>query len=471
MKKLLLFAAVALMVSTASAQFMSSASKATMNGQTARQDRHSTARRVDISKISTTREMQVRDVDAKLPKAPVRAGAPRPVYHRPAGMFCATFFNFGDWWGSYSNSFLMAKPYADYQWTGSATNAGSSTSYAWDFWMNKERRYLDGSTDLVYSTSVGYDTVPVFHAVDGGYVHPNATWYDYQLKSWVWDQIHDTVKYSLPISILSANDNKAVKQIFDIEDDIYVPMYSSKTMVPTTASNYILTTYSGASPWGDNEMGWWFGKNGSHVDGMGQAFEKPQHPYTLTNVYLITNSYYLKVTDDVTMTCKVYRLDEIPGYQDDENVILPEVPGELIAKGRAVLTPSTASETDGIITFTLYFEEDGLEYDLHPVIDYPILICIDGYNDPGMEGLEDFFTFVSVDDQVDEGFGELAYLKMGETDDHGQFTGEYVWKGLNNFFSVGTMKTGFSIFIGTENHFVTGGRRTVSTCSPMRAAC
>lgn len=462
MKKLLLFAAVALMLSTAGAQSMSSASHskyAAMKERMAKPVRHSnTPRRADISRISTMQEMQARDTDAQLPvaKSPVRAGVPEPRYHRPAGMFSATFVAFDDFWSYYDYCFLIAKPYADYRWTGTATGAGSSTSYAWDFWMNNnEKHYLDGKTELVFSTAMEWDTVPVFHAVSGGYVHPNADWYDYQLKSYIWDMAHDTIKYTEPACIISANDNEEVNlQMYGEEDESPIHLYSSKTMTCTENSKYLLTYYYGATPWGENDYGWWFGKNGSHVDGIGQAFEKPQHPYTLTDVYLLT--YNLNVTANVTMTCKVYKLDKIPGYRDDESAILPEVPGELIAKGRAVVTPGTVNETDGLITFSLYGEDDGLEYDLHPTIDYPILVCIEGYNDPGMDGLVDFTAFISSDDETDEGFGELAYLKWGQTDDDGNFTGRYQWKGLNNTFSNGmTMKTGLSIFIGLENQFIT----------------
>ena len=115
----------------------------------------------------------------------------------------------------------------------------------------------------------------------------------------------------------------------------------------------------------------------------------------------------------------------------------------------------------------------GLTYEYHPTIDYPIMIAIEGYNDPGMEDLVEFSAFVSVDDQVDEGYGELCYLKTGiyeyEIDEQGDtvkdeegnpvrfFTGEYQWRGLNNYFSGGTatLKTGLSIFISTENPFIT----------------
>ena len=171
----------------------------------------------------------------------------------------------------------------------------------------------------------------------------------------------------------------------------------------------------------------------------------------------------------------MYRLDEIPDYQEVGCVELPAEPGELVVTGKAIVTPTTGEALNGLITFTLFAEDSevGLPYECQPTIDYPILVCIDGYNGPGMEDLVDFTAYVSVDDQVDEGYGELAYLKTGifeteidpETgdivyDESGSpvktFTGEYKWRGLNNYFRNGTetMKTGLSIFIGLEHPYL-----------------
>ena len=71
-----------------------------------------------------------------------------------------------------------------------------------------------------------------------------------------------------------------------------------------------------------------------------------------------------------------------------------------------------------------------------------------------MENLKDFSALISSDDMVDEGFGELAYLKYGVNDEDGNLD-HYVWAGLNNFFSSGEMKTGLSIFLSTENPYLT----------------
>ena len=202
------------------------------------------------------------------------------------------------------------------------------------------------------------------------------------------------------------------------------------------------------NPVGNNENGWWFGKNGgrsngARIDGIAEAFEKPTYPYVLKRVVIETA--VLEVDAPVEMTCKVYRLtDGIPAYDPDIYVTLPEEPGELIAIGRASVTPETNIANDGFIFFTLYDDDD---VPFTPTIDDAILIVLDGYNDPEMENLKDFSAMISSDDHSDEGYGELAYIKYGLPDEYGNFTGEYVWAGLNNFFSNGEMMTGMSIFI------------------------
>jgi len=71
-----------------------------------------------------------------------------------------------------------------------------------------------------------------------------------------------------------------------------------------------------------------------------------------------------------------------------------------------------------------------------------------------MIGISDFSAFIASDIYVDEGFGELAYLKQGTVDaTTGNIT--YQWKGLNNYFDASEMKTGLSIFLSTELPYLT----------------
>ena len=485
MKKILLLAAVALVVSTAGAQMKNkteciaqgaipgavaetsvrTSHSPTVNarGAAVQAPRLPKVRPVRISEISTIQEKKMSDVFSpvsRVSKAPSRATAIRPYYRRPAGMFSSAVSIVDGVLSIYNKPFFIAKPYAEYYWLGSAENASESTNYAWNLYSENSTgvdRYIDYQSELYYSLPQNsWWTAPEFVAYGGRLDDDGVVSEMYQYCNFLkdYDNPGQTIKYQ---GIVVAADNNTTfnnlyNSIFDNSGSGVIPLCSSKTSVFSgrfgNQEPYLYTTYSGAEPWGDNEMGWWFGKNASHIDGMGQAFEKPQHPYQLNHVYLMVDNYNVKA--DVTMTCKVYKLADIPDY-GEESVTLPEVPGELVCTGEALLTPTTAEETEGLITFTLY-GEDGAEFT--PIIDYPILVTIEDYNSPGMENLVDFHTYVSLDDQVDEGYGELAYFKYGVTDEDGNFD-HYIWAGLNNFFSTGTMMTGFTIFIDIDNPYIT----------------
>ena len=242
------------------------------------------------------------------------------------------------------------------------------------------------------------------------------------------------------------------------DEDEYEFLLSSKTMCQRGRDGNLSTmfvTYNDAIPFGNNMYGRWFGKNGGHYDGLAQAFEKPTHPYLLKKVCVLTRD--LECVAPVQLCCKVYRLDEIPAYRDDEPVELSGDFGDPIATGYTTVTPDTYEETYGSLTFTLYSHEvddPELVYEINPTVDYPILVVFEDYNNPECDALRDFTCFVSADIHVDEGYGELAYLKCPVNDSEGNFTGEYVWKGLNNIFSTGEMKTGYTIFIVADQPYL-----------------
>jgi hypothetical protein len=361
-----------------------------------------------------------------------------------------------------------------------------NTDVSWDIFIRDETYYVDHEPGFYFNSYWWIDECPIFYAVDGD-DWDNA--YEYQIKAYDTEELPGggiKVNNETPAVILSVDNNETVSIMFDEENMDF--MYSSKTMISggrNADQVGMLSRYYGAEPWGENEYGWWFGKNASHVDGMAQCFEKPQHPYLLKNVYLqCANNYEenigMVVNNPVKLYCKVYKLSEIPDYQEVGGARLPLDPGELIVTGEATITPTTGEALNGLVTFVLKAKDPmtGLTYEYHPTIDYPIMIAIEGYNDPGMEDLVEFSAFVSVDDQVDEGYGELCYLKTGiyeyEIDEQGDtvkdeegnpvryFTGEYQWRGLNNYFSHGTqtMKTGLSIFIGVDQPYLAFAHNT-----------
>ena len=479
MKKFLLLAAAALMVSTASAQLKTTSKVVAAKERLAQLKQHAPVQQLDFSKISTMKEMKSGAfVAPNSANAPAKAGFLAPWYRRPAGMYCSPFIvaDGGKGLYSYGNyAFLMNKPFAEFTWEGSIGGMDENTSCAWDVWIRGEYYVMDNEMSISYADWIAVDDVPIFYAVDGALDDLTADWYDYQMKSYNDDGT------PLPLQILSI----VYSEQYDDDMDF---MYSSKTMVSGGRygnQDYMITRYYGAEPYGDNQYGWWFGKNGSKVDGMAMAFEKPEHPYLLKKVYMQAYTDMV-VNAPVKMTCKVYKLDEIPAYVNDHatSAQLPVEPGTLICTGEATVTPTTGEDKNGLVEFTLYgYDEDDPEliYEYNPTIDYPILVCVDGYNDEGMEDLVDFSVFVSTDEEVDEGYGELAYLKEGifeiSLDENGDtifdengdpvryFTGEYYWRGLNNRFLArddeewpdkrATMMTGLTLFIGTENPFIT----------------
>lgn len=421
-----------------------------------------------------TQEMKI-DAPAQVTSGPHKSSGPlTPHYYRPAGAFFSVFYAYygQGFWSFGDQTFLQVKPYSDYTYYGFVEGADENDYVCWDYTDN-----VFGDSILSYTERYDLD----IYSVPTLYAYPNGDWsscYTFKYPYFNhddggWPVVIDGSKVS-PLILATPTPVTLNQDVFENCE----LLLSSKTMIPGGCNGDkegVFKKYYGPVPWGDNIYGWWLGKNASHIDGIAQAFEKPQHPYLLKNVYLQADFNSLIVNAPVELTCKVYRLDEIPDYQEVGCVELPDEPGELIITGKAIVTPTTAEALNGLITFTLFDQdpETGLPFESHPTIDYPILVCIDGYNDPGMEDLVDFTAYASADDQVDEGYGELAYLKTGifevEIDENGDtvydeignpvksFTGEYKWKGLNNYFGHGTetMKTGISIFIGLEHPYLT----------------
>ena len=453
MKKILLLAAAALMVTSANAQIK-------------RSETTSIPARPHLQLMKPEAKMEV--AQKRIPgmpvfKAPKKAGNVDVWYHRPAGAFPASLVvEDGTYAGVMYAPYISVTPYVDYTFHGFADGESPDASFEWDvqYWRMTE----DGTdSEQVWETVVshdltmqyGYETdsVPFLYVVDpdGSYEYFNLRGFEMGGTSGaptiVAEHCSDILSVPSTMEIWDTDFLKSSKNF------CYGGLYGNQ--------RYPFTYYSGAEPYGSNEDGWWFGKNGYHqvdnpryfVDGIAQVFEKPTAPYLLNQVVL--DCAVLEVAAQVDMTCRIYKIDEIPAYNDTAEVALPEEPGELIAMGRATLTPETEATTGGLVFFTLFGEEDGLQYDITPTIDCAIMVVIDGYNDPEMENLTDFSALIASDDETDEGFGELAYLKMGINDDDGNFTGQYIWCGMNNFFTSGTMKTGLTIFLDIANPFLT----------------
>ena len=379
-----------------------------------------------------------------------------PYWRRPAGVFPGIEVMEN---GADAGGFLMpvyfAKPYVDYEFWAVAEDL-ANPSFHWEYqkyvhtdagWEQPLMTY-EGNPLVVNYLWGEENEVPLLIVTD------NANTYTYQPGSYEMSGSNDyPVVGDFHVGYVEATPSN---YDFFKEEDVFL-LQNSKTFCyggRQGNQRYLMTFYSGCLPYPGNDEGWWFGKNGGRTNGIAQAFEKPTSPYLLRQVVLMTSQ--LEVIGNVEMTCHVYKLPNgIPAYDPENCVALSEEDfGEEIAFGRAQLNPETNEATDGLVVFTLYNAEDGLEYEVMPTIDDAIIICIDGYNDEGMEKLKDFTALISTDIKSDEGYGELAYVKYALTDDDGSYTGEYVWTGLNNFFRIGTMMTGLTIFITADNPFL-----------------
>jgi len=448
MKKILLLAAAALLVSSANAQLKRS--EAT----------HAPARpQMQLMKPEVKKEVkQMRTPGTPVVNAPKKAANIECWYRRPAGAFPASIvIEDGAYAGVLYAPYIAVTPYVDYTFNGFVDGASPDAHLFWEYqaWAPNEDGtdteqmwFTEDGPDLTVQYGYETDTVPFFYVEDGD---------AFNMFTLTGYEMGGTSEAPQIVNSYFS-DILSVPSTMEIWDRDFLK--SSKNFCYgglNGTQRYPFITYTGAEP---NGEGYWFGTNGFHqvanpryfVDGIAQAFEKPTAPYLLKQVAVMTSA--LEVEGQVDMTCRIYKLDEIPAYNDTTSVILPEEPGELIARGRATVTPETDAATGGMVFFTLFGEEDGLEYDITPTIDCAILVVIDGYNDPGMENLKEFSAMISTDDEVDEGFGELAYLKFGYADENGDVD-YYYWEGLNNFFSSGQMKTGLSIFLSTENPYLT----------------
>ena len=460
--------AAALMLASGSAQVKRSATTTVNNPPN--------VERLNLNRV--TKEAKVANGPiAPALRAPKKANYIKPFYYRPAGAYyCPMIAVNGTGGYSYGNDFVLFKPYSKYLFRSSVDGADENTHYTWDVFngLNGDFECVD-SRDIWVTFELGIHDMPVFYVIDGDIDDPNAAWYQYQMG------IHNTSGDTSEVPVITTEQPVqawAIPEPSVITDEEGVDfLLTSKTVVPGGINGdlrYSWTAYYGATSHdGLNDQGWWFGKNGEHIDGMAQVFEKPTKPYVLKKVYMMMSDD-LMCEAPVQLTCKVYRLDKIPAYNDSTAVSLPIVPGELIVTGEGYVTPQTGADKNGFVEFTLFgVDEDDpeLTYEYAPTVDYPIMVVVDGYNDPEAEDLIDFTAYISADDEVDEGYGELAYLKypryVVETNENGDtvkdadgnpvydFTGEYYWRGLNNFFSSGEMKTALSIFIVADQPFVT----------------
>lgn len=379
-------------------------------------------------------------------RAPQRVEGLEVGYYRPAGAWYADQKVVDGAYTAYSYApFLVLTPHEDYTFHGFATGVSDAATYAWRYqlFVNSNRPWFEASgQDLTVSYRLEIDSVPQLTVTDGA----RDTTYYLSGSRVVGTADNPVVTGHYASWIAAIHNFQAVKGYNYVQSSHYFGAGGRRG-----TNRYLMTYLSGATPWGSNSKGWWYGKNAGQANGVAAVFERPSHPYQLKHVDILVRD--LAVTQEVELQCKVYRIEGPQPYADSASVYRDAVPGELVATGRCVVDANTSEATGGMLEFVLYTLDDDLEVEVMPTVDYPIMITFEDYNDSPYDALTDF-TLMASTETADEGFGEQAYVKVPATDADGNPTGEYIWQGVNHLFAEGELKTGLTIFIDADHNYL-----------------
>lgn len=428
MKKSLLFAVVAMsMVSSANAQLISRVEQA----KNVKMANAAKPIKFDLGNVCV-REAEIATSPSQLKKAPAtKAARSGAFYARPDGAY---YINWDEGGAGYVLPFLFGKPFTTYTYQN--LTEGDAT-YSWEYYKlekvngkNQEVPYTTDTKDLSYDYGYTSLTVPILKATFASGAS------SYQLGG---------NKQGQPVVATSffatQYANEALKSPTEDYCDLLANAHYYGSSDRTATSQYGWGYSSGRDKQG-NSTGFWYGKNTVGFDIFGGAFEKPTKPYILNNVYFYATQ--LKVTGDAPITATVYRLEHMFPYLEGKPVQIGEAEVNeeaVVARGSVVLTKENTKNGVGIYKIPLKEIEDGLEYEVTPEIDFPILVVIDGLGGDNVQSA----SLLATEDEVDEGKGELAFLGNKESN---------VFRGLNNFFTSGEKKSGLSIFIGQTNPFL-----------------
>lgn len=454
MKKSLLFAAAALLAfSAGNAQMKRSDAAKNIDVKTPELIKQKPAAKVEFAQMNENKKT-VRATKVN-PKANVIAW-----YNRPAGAFyLAGLVKNGDYAATYTAPVVFMKPFAKYTWKN-ASEGAESYEWTYNYWGGEG--YLDATTtDVDYVSDLGMEmpSAPTLKATAGGesdeFILYRNTFAD---KEW-------TKNEGFIISSVSADNWSSLDGY-----RIFSTARMSGDRHQTTQYGY--TYYSGATPHGNNQEGWFFGKCDNGLDAICQVYERPEHPYALKSVAVDYGTFKVDPETGGTLTANVYRLkQDPPQYVNGENVVLMSEDMELLTS--TTIQVDTTSEKASWLIFPMMATDEGLTFESSYHIDFPILVEITGYNaEPVIDeeagaltyadnGILDFSGLVTSDDVTDEGFGETAYIKRyvwyGRDTDNNPYlldNPHYEYEGLNNFFTSGEMKAGFAIHLEVEYPFM-----------------
>lgn len=392
----------------------------------------------DLSKVKVLQaEYAGGKVALKKAQPKKAAGNLQASYKRPAGAFYTNqVIMDGKYYGGWRNNRIVMKPFASYTYENTTTGASDAATNYWlvQLYNRGEQNWYSARTKDLEGVSYGLeiDTVPQLQVTDGS---AKST---YKKVSNIYNS--STKEYTeMPQFIMSLPEASYV----NAEDFI---SYSHDITDPDgTLTGYSWVPFSGAKPYGDNEDGYWFGKNLGNANGtiktldaFCSAFEAPTAPYALKKV----TATYWYLEGSGTLKANVYMLDSIPSYKADKNATI--VPGKLIASGEVKISSTDGESGTAIIPLT---ETDGdLTYEVTPTINSAILVEITGYNtDDGIKNI----SFSATNNKKDEGYGELTYVRVVNSND------VVTYCGICNFFKGSAeMKVGASIGIVIDNPFM-----------------
>lgn len=393
----------------------------------------------DLSKAQMLQAEMAEQGNATVAKAAAKKADKnlQASYKRPAGAFYSNdvIDTKGEYAGTYYAHRLWVKPFQAYTFVNTTTGASSAATYNWAVQLTRsgERNWYSAKTkDLEgVSYNLEVDSVPVLQAKDGSASNV------FFMKNLNYDsKTKENVTYSH--MVMSVPDASLLNQ------GGFVSMSHDTNDLDGTQKS-AFTYYSGATAYGDNAEGWWFGKNAGSasiksIDAFCSAFEAPAAPYALKQVAIRYTK--LSVSGKGTIKVNVYKQDSLPTYKADTRALI--TPGELIASGEVTVDAST--EESGYLFVPLTEKDGDLTYEVTPTINSAILVEVTGYNsDPN---IKDFSMLITTNKQ-DEGYGELTYLKCVDAENN------VTYRGLCNFFKSGAdMKSGASIGIVIDNPYM-----------------
>ncbi|MBQ4139485.1 MAG: dockerin type I repeat-containing protein [Muribaculaceae bacterium] len=454
MKKSLLFAAAALLVvSAGNAQVRRFDLAKNVDVKTPELIKQKPAAKVEFAQMNENKKT-VRATKVN-PKANVIAW-----YNRPAGAFyLAGLVKNGDYAANYTAPVVFMKPFAKYTWKN-ASEGAESYEWTYNYWGGEG--YLDATTtdvDYVSELEMEMPGAPTLKATAGG-ESDEFTLYRNTFADKEWTKNEGFIISSVSADNWSSLDGYRFFSTARMSGDRH----------QTTQYGY--SYYSGATPHGNNQEGWWFGKCDNGLDAICQVYERPEHPYALKSVAVDYGTFKVDPETGGTLTANVYRLkQDPPQYVNGENVVLMPEDMELLTS--TTIQVDTTSEKASWLIFPMMATDEGLTFESSYHIDFPILVEITGYNaEPVIDeeagaltyadnGILDFSGLVTSDLVTDEGFGETAYIKRyvwyGRDTDNNPYlldNPHYEYEGVNNFFTSGEMKAGFAINLEVEYPFM-----------------